>query len=164
MIKKTFVASFLALVMAPLFAQVSVEDPWVRGTVPQQRATGAFMQLTAETDARLVAAESPVAGLVEIHEMAMENDVMKMRRIPGIDLPAGQTMELKPGGYHVMLLDLKEQMVGGAVVPITLIFETSAGERYTREIEAPVVALGAARQGMGGGQPHQHQHQHGHGR
>lgn len=158
MIKKSIVASVLSLMMGPLFAQVVVEDPWVRGTVPQQRATGAFMQLTAEADARLVAAESPVAGLVEIHEMAMENDVMKMREVPGIDLPAGQLLELKPGGYHVMLMELKEQMVGGAVVPITLIFENTAGERFTQEVEAPVAALGAARQGMGQAQPQQHQH------
>ena len=161
--KKTFIASIITLAMAPLFAQVTVEDPWVRGTVPQQQATGAFMMLTAESDARLVAAESPVAGVVEIHEMAMENDVMKMREIPGLDLPAGQTMELKPGGYHVMLMQLKEQMVGGAVVPISLIFENSAGERFTQEIEAPVAPLGASREGsMGQPQQHQHQHHHGH--
>lgn len=160
--KKSLVASILALAMSPLFAQVNVEDPWVRGTVPQQRATGAFMLLTAESDSRLVAAESPLAGVVEIHEMTMENDVMRMRAVPGLDLPAGQTMELKPGGYHVMLMDLKEQMVGGAVVPITLIFENSAGERFSHQIQAPVTALGAAREGMS--QPQQHQHQHGHGR
>ncbi|NMG04983.1 copper chaperone PCu(A)C [Azoarcus taiwanensis] len=146
--------------MAPLFAQVTVEDPWVRGTVPKQQATGAFMMLTAETDARLVAAESPVAGVVEIHEMAMENDVMKMREIPALDLPAGQTMELKPGGYHVMLMQLKEQMVGGTVVPITLIFEDSAGERFTQEIEARVTALGAAREGADKPMQHQHGHRH----
>lgn len=158
--KKSFVASILALAMAPLFAQVTVEDPWVRGTVPQQRATGAFMQLTAETDARLVAAESPVAGVVEIHQMTMEKDVMKMRQISNLELPAGQTTELKPGGYHVMLMDLKEQMVDGAVVPITLIFENSAGERFSQDVEAPVSALGAVRQGMG--QPQKNQHGHGH--
>jgi len=158
---KSLVALILALAMSPLFAQVTVEDPWVRGTVPQQRATGAFMLLTAETDSRLVAAESQVAGVVEIHEMTMENDVMKMREIPGLDLPAGHTMELKPGGYHVMLMELKEQMVGGAVVPITLIFENSAGERFTQQIEAPVTALGAARQGMGEPQQQQQQgHRH----
>ena len=157
--KKSIVASLLAIAMSPLLAQVAVEDPWVRGTVPQQRATGAFMQLTAETDARLVAAESPVAGVVEIHEMAMENDVMRMREIPGLDLPAGQTVELKPGGYHVMLMELKEQMVGGAVVPITLVFENPAGERFSQEVEAPVTALGAAREATG----HSHQHRHGHG-
>lgn len=158
--KKTFLASILSLAMAPLFAQVSVEDPWVRGTVPQQQATGAFMLLKAESDARLVAAASPVAGLVEIHEMAMEYDVMKMREIPGLDLPAGQTIELKPGGYHVMLMQLKEQMVGGKNVPITLIFENAAGERFTQDIEAPVAPLGAARQGMGRPQQHQHGHRH----
>ena len=158
--KKSLLGSILALAMAPLFAQVTVEDPWVRGTVPQQQATGAFMMLTAETDARLVAAESPVAGVVEIHEMAMENDVMKMREIPALDLPAGQTMDLKPGGYHVMLMQLKEQMVGGTVVPITLIFENSAGERFTQEIEARVTALGAAREGADKPMQHQHGHRH----
>ncbi|WP_339379820.1 copper chaperone PCu(A)C [Azoarcus taiwanensis] len=158
--KKSLLGSILALAMAPLFAQVTVEDPWVRGTVPKQQATGAFMMLTAETDARLVAAESPVAGVVEIHEMAMENDVMKMREIPALDLPAGQTMELKPGGYHVMLMQLKEQMVGGTVVPITLIFEDSAGERFTQEIEARVTALGAAREGADKPMQHQHGHRH----
>lgn len=158
--KKSFVASILALAMAPLFAQVTVEDAWVRGTVPQQRATGAFMVLKAETDSRLVAAESPVAGVVEIHEMVMENDVMKMREIPGLDLPAGHAMELKPGGYHVMLMELSEQMVGGTRVPLTLIFENSAGERFTQEIEAAVTALGATRQDMGQPQQPQHGHRH----
>lgn len=158
--KKLLAASTLALTMSPLFAQVTVEDPWVRGTVAQQRATGAFMVLKAETDARLVAAESPVAGVVEIHEMTMENDVMKMRQIPALDLPAGHTMELKPGGHHVMLMGLTEQMVGGAVVPITLIFENSAGERFTQQIEAPVTALGAARRGMGEPEKQQSGHRH----
>ncbi len=157
--KKSLFASILSLTMAPLFAQVNVEDAWVRGTVPQQQATGVFMLLTAETDARLVAAESPVAGVVEIHEMAMENDIMKMREVPALDLPAGQTVELKPGGYHVMLMQLKEQMVGGKNVPITLIFENAVGERFSQQLEAPVTPLGAARQGMGQAQP---QHQHGH--
>ena len=77
-------------------AQVSVTDPWVRATVPQQKATGAFMQLKADQSMRLVAGKSPVAGVVEIHEMAMDNGVMKMRQIPGIEIPAGQTLALKP--------------------------------------------------------------------
>src|SRR5690606_21102671 len=89
-------------------AAIDVGNPWVRATVAQQKATGAFMQLTARADTRLVAAQSPVAGVVEIHEMVMDRDVMKMRAMPaGLALPAGQTVELKPGGYHVMLLDLK---------------------------------------------------------
>jgi periplasmic copper chaperone A len=131
---------------------VKVEDAWVRGTVAQQKATGAFMRLTPTQNARLVDARSPVAGVVEIHEMAMENDIMKMRRIPGLDLAAGRTLELKPGGYHVMLMDLKQAMKGGDVVPLTLVFEDAAGQRFSQDIQAPVTALG------GGNAPMQHQH------
>ncbi len=145
--RNTLAASVLALSASTLWAQaVKVENAWVRGTVATQKASGAFMRLTPQKDARLVAASSPVAGVVEIHEMTMEKDVMKMRQIAGIDLAAGRTTELKPGGYHVMLMDLKEQMKADAVVPITLVFEDAAKKRFTQDIMAPVKALGG---GMG---------------
>ena len=144
----------IAVFTLPAHAQVTVKDPWVRATVSQQKATGAFMRLTPEKNARLVAASSPVAGVVEIHEMAMENDVMKMRQIPGLDLAAGRTTELKPGGYHVMLMDLKQQMKGGDVVPITLVFEDDAKKRFTQEIKAPVTALGGGNAAMKPGMDH----------
>ena len=84
-------------------AQVSVSNPWVRATVPAQKATGAFMDLTATQDARLVAVKSPGAGTVEVHEMSTDGGVMKMRAMPdGLELPAGRSVELKPGGYHIM--------------------------------------------------------------
>ena len=124
-------------------AQVSVQDAWVRATVPQQKATGAFMRLTAAQDMRLVAASSPVAGITEVHEMKMVDNVMKMRAVPALDLPAGQAVELKPGGYHIMLLDLKQPVAQGASVPLTLVFEGKDGPRQTQELQAPVRALGA---------------------
>ena len=132
-----------ALIFAafPVMAQVTVKDPWVRATVSAQKATGAFMQITSAQDARLVEAKSPVAGVVEVHEMVMEKDVMKMRAIKGLDLPAGKTVELKPGGYHVMLMDLKEQMKEGATVPVTLVIEGKDKKRSTVEIKAPVKPL-----------------------
>ena len=141
--KKLFITGLLALTTAA-WAQttVKVEDAWVRGTVATQKATGAFMRLTPSANARLVEAKSPVAGVVEIHEMAMENDVMRMRQVPGLDLAAGRTLELKPGGYHVMLMDLKQPLKGGEQVPITLVFEDAAKKRFTQEIKAPVTALG----------------------
>jgi copper(I)-binding protein len=141
---KQLIIGALLAVTASAWAQtaVKVEDAWVRGTVSAQKATGAFMRLTPSTNARLVAAQSPVAGVVEIHEMAMEQDVMKMRQIPGIDLAAGRTVDLKPGGYHVMLMDLKQQLKGGDSVPITLVFEDDAKKRFTQEVKAPVTALG----------------------
>ena len=103
--------STLAAVLAstPAWAQtaaVKVEGAWARASVQGQKATGAFMRLTAQDGARLVRAESPAAGITEVHEMKMEGDIMKMRAVPALDLPAGKTVELKPGGYHVMLLDL----------------------------------------------------------
>ena len=133
----TLLASLLLAL--PAAAQVTVTDPWVRGTVSGQMATGAFMKLTSARDAKLVEARSPVAGVVEIHEMALENNVMRMRAVPALPLPAGRTVELKPGGYHVMLMDLKQQMKEGEVVPVTLVVET-AGKRETIEVKAPVRA------------------------
>jgi copper(I)-binding protein len=132
-----------ALIFAafPVMAQVTVKDPWVRATVSAQKATGAFMQITSAQDARLVEAKSPVAGVVEVHEMVMEKDVMKMRAIKGLDLPAGKTVELKPGGYHVMLMDLKEQMKEGTTVPVTLVIEGKDKKRSTVEVKAPVRPL-----------------------
>jgi copper(I)-binding protein len=124
-------------------AQTAVTDPWVRGTVAQQKATGAFMKLTSAQGGKLVSAQSPVAGVVEIHEMAMDGNVMKMRAIPGLDLPAGKAVELKPGGYHVMLMDLKQPINAGDTVPISLVVEGKDGKKETIDVKAPVKALGA---------------------
>ena len=84
-------------------ANVDVTDAWVRSTVPGQMGTGAFMKITAKTGTQLVGLSSPVAGVVEVHEMKMDKDIMRMRALPALALPAGKTIELKPGGYHVML-------------------------------------------------------------
>jgi periplasmic copper chaperone A len=130
-------------VATPIYAQVAVKDPWVRATVPQQRATGAFMQLVAPADTRLVEARSPAADIVEVHEMAMDGNVMKMRAIAGLDLPAGRTVELKPGGYHVMLIDLKRPISVGDKIPLTLVFEGKDKKRETLEVSATARALGA---------------------
>ncbi len=124
-------------------AQVTIHAPWVRGTVPMQQASGAFMQLSADKTTRLVAAQSPVAKVAELHEMVMDNNVMKMRQIPGLDIVPGSTLDLKPGGFHIMLIELKQQLKGGDVVPITLIFEdTQTKKQFTQEVQAPVTALG----------------------
>ena len=135
-----------ALIFAalPVMAQVTVKDPWVRATVSAQKATGAFMQITSAQDARLIEAKSPVAGVVEVHEMTMEKDVMKMRAVKGLDLPAGKSVELKPGGYHVMLMDLKQQMKEGDTVPLTLVVEGKDKKRSTIEVKAPVKPLATA--------------------
>ena len=125
-------------------AQVTITDPWVRGTVPQQKASGLFMQIDAAQDVRLIGGSSPVAGVVEVHEMAMEGDVMKMRALShGLEIAKGRTMALKPSGYHVMLMELKQQLKGGDTVPVTLTFEDIASKKqFTQEVKAPVTALG----------------------
>jgi copper(I)-binding protein len=131
------------VVSGPALAQVEVKDAWVRGTVAQQQATGAFMQLSAAEDLRLVQVQSPVAGVVEIHEMKMDGGVMRMRPITALELPANRTVELKPGGYHVMLMDLKKPLAEGETVPLTLIVESRGGKRSTVEVKAAVRPLGA---------------------
>jgi len=124
-------------------AQVTITDPWVRGTVPQQKASGLFMQIDAAQDVRLIGGSSPVAGIVEIHEMKMDGGVMRMSAISALPLPAGKIVELKPGGYHVMLMDLKQQVKVGDEVPLTLTIENKDGSRATVELRAPVRALNA---------------------
>jgi copper(I)-binding protein len=138
----------LIVVAVPVWAQVSVSQAWVRGTVQGQKATGAFMQLKSADGAALVAAQSPVAAVVEIHEMKMENNVMKMRAIPKLDLPAGQAVDLKPGGYHVMLMDLKQPLKKGDTVPITLKFQGKDGKPQEVEVKAEVRDLATS---SGGG-------------
>lgn len=126
-------------------AQTTVAEPWVRGTVAQQKASGLFARITSAQGGRLVSASSPVAGVVEIHEMAMSGDVMRMRALPnGLDLPAGKAVELKPGGFHIMLMDLKQQLKDGDRVPVTLVIEGADKKRETVEIKAPVRAMNAA--------------------
>ena len=133
------------LAAAPLaVAQVTVADPWVRAVVAGQMATGAFMRLTAATDAALVDAASPIARIVEIHEMKMEGGVMTMSAVDRLPLPAGKAVDLKPGGYHVMLMDLKAPLAAGASIDLNLVVEGKDGKRETLALKAPVRALGAA--------------------
>lgn len=143
--KKRFALALAVLAVgAAAHAQVSISDPWVRATVPQQKATGAFMHLQSAEDVKLVSGQSPVAGVFEIHEMALENSVMRMRELKGgLPLPAGQMVELKPGGYHIMLMDLKQQVKDGQTVPLTLVVEGKDGKRQNIEVQAPVRPLGA---------------------
>ncbi|WP_025917740.1 copper chaperone PCu(A)C [Herminiimonas sp. CN] len=144
--KQLILASLLALSATAVLAQVQigVKDPWVRATVQQQKTTGAFMQLSARQDARLVEVRSPAAATVEIHEMSMANNVMKMRSVAGLDLPAGQTIGLKPGGYHIMLINLKQQIKDGDLVPLTLVVEGKDKKRQTIELQVPARPLNSA--------------------
>ena len=153
-----FSAALLAgAAQAQTAAPVAAEGAWARASVQGQKATGAFMRLTANEATRLVRAESPAAGVTEVHEMKMDGDVMKMRAIPALDLPAGKTVELKPGGYHVMLLDLKAPLAKDTAVPLTLVFQDAKGAESKLNLSVPVATTppgGAAPAGHGHGHKH----------
>jgi copper(I)-binding protein len=133
----------LALSAATSYAQnVTVNDAWVRATVPGQKATGAFMKITAKDGATLVAASSPAAGVVQVHEMKMDAGVMKMRELKGgLPLPAGQAVELRPGSYHVMLMDLKAPLPKDTLVPLTLVVKNAQGVESKVELKVSVSAV-----------------------
>ena len=128
--------------------QISVSDAWVRATVPQQKVTGAFMQLTSTNDARLVDVSSTLAGSAELHQMSMTDNVMKMRQIDALDLPAGKAVALTPGGYHVMLFDLKAPVKAGDKIPLVLTIEGKDKQRKT-------MAIIAVARGLNGAMTHQ---------
>lgn len=146
-----------ALVPGQALAQTTVNEAWVRGTVAQQRATGAFMQISSVQGARLVSVSSAAAGVVEIHEMSMDGNTMRMRALPqGLALPAGKTVALEPGGHHVMMMDLLAPLKAGETVDLKLLIEALDGQRSTLVVKAVVRAMGAAAD-AGHGQPgHKH--------
>jgi copper(I)-binding protein len=142
-LKNFILATLLASACATVCAQVVVNDAWVRATVPQQKATGAFMQLTAARASRLVEVRAPLAASAEMHTMSVDNDVMRMRQVSGIDLPAGVPVLLKPGAFHIMLMGLKKPLAEGQRVPMTLVFEAPDKRRFNIDVEVPVRALSA---------------------
>ena len=139
-------------------ANVAVSDAWVRPTVTGQKATGAFLKLVAKENSKLLSVSTPIAGVAEIHEMKMEGNVMKMAPIPFLDLPAGKVVELKPGGFHLMLMDLKSPLEKGAKVPVTLKFQDGKGAKFQIDLtlDAAMPSMPAAGAPAAGG--HQHHH------
>jgi len=118
------------------WAQVTIDRAWARATVPNQTATGAFMRVTAQKDVQLTGGRSPVAQVVEVHEMKMDNDVMRMRPAGNLRLKAGQSIELKSGGYHLMMMGLKQPLKAGDSVPLTLEFKAADGSVSKVDVKA----------------------------
>ncbi len=126
---------------------VVVEEAWVRPSVGGQQGAGGYMKLTARDSLRLVGASSPVAGVAEVHEMKMNGEVMTMRAVKTLDLPAGKTVVLAPGGLHLMLMDLKQPLLAGSSVPLTLLLQDSRGVQrrvQTRLLVSPSAPAPAA--------------------
>ena len=128
-------------------ANVSVTDAWACATMPGQPVSGAYMQIQSDTDARLLSVSSSVVPRVEVHEMSMDGGVMRMREVKSIELPKGRTVSLAPGGFHIMLMNLKKPIAAGDVIPLTLVVE-SDGKRQTVEVKAEARAMN------GGGMMH----------
>jgi hypothetical protein len=159
---KHLIATAITTMCAVAFAQnVTVTDAWARATVQGQKATGAFMKITAKDSAKLVSVSSPMAGVVEIHEMKMEKDVMKMAALPnGLDLPAGKAVELKPGGYHVMLMDLKAPLAKDTTVPLTLTLQDAKGVKSNVELKVQVGMQAPTMQSQKQGEHSHGEHKH----
>ena len=130
---------------------VQIENAYTRATVPGQMAAGGFMKIENKGAAdQLISASSPVAGEVQLHEMAMDGNVMKMRQVKDIAVPAGGAVELKPGGLHLMFMNIKAPLAAGETVPVKLKF-AKAGEV---EVKMPVNAMGNPGAGHGGAMKH----------
>ncbi|MEP6701637.1 MAG: copper chaperone PCu(A)C [Betaproteobacteria bacterium] len=127
-------------------AQIRVDNAWVRGAVPGQLSTGAFLDLTSARDVKLIKVESPIAAVVEVHQSEMKNDMMTMHAVPSVALPAGKQVRFAPGGYHIMLMDLKQPVKNGESVPIKLTLEYPDKKRETVEVSAQVRGLGTSQQ------------------
>ncbi|MHB1214277.1 MAG: copper chaperone PCu(A)C [Thiobacillus sp.] len=126
-------------------ADISVTDAWARATMPGQQVGGAYMQIQANADARLVGVSSAAVPRVEMHEMKLDGGVMRMREVKAIDLPKDKTVALEPGGFHLMLMNLPQPIAAGDMIPLTLVIE-SGGTRQTVEVKAEARALGGAMQ------------------
>src|SRR5262249_4375694 len=144
---KNWKAAFVSIVTfacaLPAFADVTVSDAWTRSTVPGQKVAGVFMRIVSTVDTALIEATSPSAKIVEIHEMTKEGNVMKMKAVDRLPVPAEKPVELTPAGYHMMLFELKAPLNVGDKVPLKLTFENRGGRKLTVDVEATVRPPGA---------------------
>ena len=137
-----FAAILLTLGVGGIHAQssgsISIEKPFSRATPGGAKVGAGYMTITNKgaTADRLVSASSPVAGKVEIHEMTMQDGIMKMRELPGgLPIAAGKSASLAPGGYHIMLMELKGPLKQGDKVPVTLTFEKAGKVEVTLDVQ-----------------------------
>lgn len=137
---------------APALAAVTAEDAWVRATVPGQTVAAGYMKLRSSETAALVDVSTPAAAKSEIHEMSMQDGVMKMRRVTRVPLPADRTVEFKPGGYHLMLVNIPRPLKAGEKIPLTLVIEQADKKRVEVHVEADVRSTSGAKP------THEHHH------
>ncbi|MDX1915199.1 MAG: copper chaperone PCu(A)C [Methylophilus sp.] len=136
-IRSLFLFLFISF-SSSVFAEVNISDAWVRSTVPAQKVGAAYMTLTSPEDSKLFYAETTQAGSVEIHSMTMDNGVMKMRMLDELPLKAKQPEKLAPGGFHLMLFDLKAPLKAGEQVTFTLCFKDKNNKITHQQVIAPI--------------------------
>jgi periplasmic copper chaperone A len=147
LIKRTFtsLATFLAAALLLSACEqnhgVAIMDNWVRANAPGQSVGAAYMTLLSAQDSTLIKAEADVAGSIEIHSMSMNDGVMKMRMLEQLPLKAGQQEKLAPGGFHLMLFDLKKPLTAGENVIFTLSFKDAAGKVTQQQVTSPIKAV-----------------------
>ena len=139
-LRLSLIAVVLAPAAAPAADAIRVLDPWARATLPGQKVGGVYMEIVSSRDARLVGVSSPAAGSAEVHSMTMDGGTMRMRAVEALDLPAGTPVKLAPGGYHVMLFDLKKPLVARQKVPLTLVIEETGKRAHRITVNAIVRA------------------------
>ncbi|WP_420225141.1 copper chaperone PCu(A)C [Pigmentiphaga litoralis] len=133
--------------------EIDIGHPWARATVPGQPAGGGFLKLDNHgKDDRLLAVRSDVSATAEIHTMEMKDNIMRMRQVEGVAVPAGKTVEFAPGGYHIMFMQLKAPLKQGTTFPATLVFEKAGEVKVDFKVEA--INFGAQGKAAAGG--HQH--------
>jgi copper(I)-binding protein len=133
-IRTALMAAALCAGAAASLAQVRVEGAWARPTVAGQQGGGGYLSITSAAADRLVGGNTPVAQRFELHTMSMKGDVMEMRQVDAIELPAGKKVEFKPGGLHVMFIGLKQPLKLGSKVPVTLKLEKGGEVKVEFEV------------------------------
>jgi copper(I)-binding protein len=134
----SFLLSLAGLALAQPPAPVKVDQPWLRPSVQGQATTGAYMTLTASEPLTLLGASTPAAGSVELHQMRMQGDVMRMRAVENLALAPNRPVQLAPGGYHFMVMQPKMALRTGTQVPMTLRFRDAKGAERSVEVSVPV--------------------------
>jgi copper(I)-binding protein len=145
----SFIIGFSSVTATAQSSDVEVKDAWARATPGGAQTAAAYVTVTSPTGDRLTGASTPAAQKADIHSMSMDNGVMKMRQVDGIDLPAGQAVTLKPGGYHIMLTGLAKPLQQGQSFPLTLDFAKAGAQQVMVTVEK-VGSMGPATQSGGG--------------
>ena len=117
---------------------VKILDPWARATVPGQKVGGVYMEIVASENLRLTGIKTAAAESAQLHQMKMENGLMRMRAVPFLQLPAGKSVKLEPGGYHIMLFDLRRSLVPGQELTLELTFEDAGKKKYRVPVQVVV--------------------------